>query len=54
MEPTLMIPNNFTDLVEAYFWTLSIVWCPINQKLLDQKLTPPTKKKTIPTVKEQT
>jgi hypothetical protein len=34
-------------LVEAYFWTLSIVWCQINQKLLDQELKTPKK----PTIK---
>jgi len=36
MEGALQWFDSPSVLVEAYFWTLFIVWCPIKQKLLDQ------------------
>jgi hypothetical protein len=46
--------NCYTEaLIEVYFWTLSIVWCPKTKKITDKELKTPKKTK-IQTTEKQT
>jgi 3'-phosphoadenosine 5'-phosphosulfate (PAPS) 3'-phosphatase len=35
-------------LIEVYFWTLSIVWCPRTKKIIDKELKTPKRPKYKP------